>query len=65
VSEEKDPADGPGEAVIDEPTAHALDPSPDPNNEWEEKAAEQIDSGTGEGSDEDENSTAETEEGSG
>ena len=60
MSAEKNPADGPGEAVIDEPTQHALDPEPDPNNEWEEKAAEQIESGSGEGSDEDDRSTAET-----
>jgi hypothetical protein len=62
MSEDRNPADGPGEAVIDEPTEHALDPTPDPNNEWEEKAAEQVESGSGKGSDEDENSTAETDE---
>ena len=39
---ENNPADGPGEAVIDEPTEPALDPVADPNTEWEEKAAEQI-----------------------
>ena len=61
---EKNPTDGPGEAVIDEPTAHALDAEPDPNNEWEEKAAEQ-ESGSGEGSDENEDSTAETGESAG
>lgn len=33
--------DGPGEAVIDEPTEHALDPEPDPNTEWEKSAADQ------------------------
>lgn len=43
--QEKSAADGPGEAVIDEPTEHALDPAKDPNNEWEEKAAEQIEEG--------------------
>jgi hypothetical protein len=64
MSDEKNPADGPGEMVIDEPTGHALDPEPDPNTEWEEKAAEQ-ESGSGEGSDEDENSTAETDESAG
>ena len=65
MSDEKNPADGPGEMVIDEPTGHALDAEPDPNNEWEEKAAEQAESGSGEGSDEDEDSTAETEESAG
>ena len=64
MGDEKNQADGPGEMVIDEPTGHALDAEPDPNNEWEEKAAEQ-ESGSGEGSDEDENSTAETGESAG
>ena len=45
TDENKSPADGPGEAVIDEPTEHALDPAKDPNNEWEAKAAEQIKEG--------------------
>lgn len=31
-------ADGPGEAVIDEPTEHALDPTLEPNTEWEQAA---------------------------
>ena len=35
-------ADGPGEAVLDEPTEHALDPAADPNTEWEQRAADQI-----------------------
>jgi hypothetical protein len=35
-------ADGPGEAVIDEPTEHALDPEADPNTEWEKSAEEQL-----------------------
>lgn len=39
---EKNPADGPGEAVLDEPTAPALDPEADPNTEWEQKAADQV-----------------------
>jgi hypothetical protein len=64
MSDEKNQADGPGEMVIDEPTGHALDPEPDPNNEWEERAADQ-ESGSGEGDDEDENSTAETGESAG
>lgn len=38
-------ADGPGEAVIDEPTEHALDTEPDPNTEWEEAAEEQREEG--------------------
>lgn len=38
----KNPADGPGEAVLDEPTAPALDPEDDPNTEWEQKAADQL-----------------------
>ena len=42
TEDKNNPADGPGEAVIDEPTEHALDPAKDPNNEWEAKAAEQI-----------------------
>lgn len=50
--DKNNPADGPGEAVIDEPTEHALDPAKDPNNEWEEDAAEQItESGPAGGSD--------------
>jgi hypothetical protein len=39
--------DGPGEAVIDEPTAHALDPEADPSTEWERSAAEQTGSTDG------------------
>lgn len=44
--QEKDRADGPGEAVLDEPTAPALDPESDPNTEWEQKAADQVEGGT-------------------
>jgi hypothetical protein len=53
--EERNPADGAGEAVIDEPTEHALDPTPDPNTEWEKAAAdqEQDDDDTSEGTSED------------
>jgi hypothetical protein len=51
VSEEEksqtSPADGPGEAVLDEPTEHALDPEKDPNTEWEKSAEEQLEAGTG------------------
>ncbi len=42
-----DEPDGPGEAVIDEPTEHALDPEPDPNTEWEEKAADETEDDEG------------------
>ena len=47
TEEKNNPTDGPGEAVIDEPTEHALDPASDPNTEWEEKAAEQMSEGEG------------------
>lgn len=40
-------ADGEGESVLDEPTAHALDPEPDPNNEWEESAQEHLEGDKG------------------
>ncbi len=43
---EKNEADGPGEAVLDEPTAHALDPEGDPNTEWEQKAVDQVEGAT-------------------
>ena len=42
TDEQKNEADGPGESVLDEPTAHALDPETDPNTEWEQKAADQV-----------------------
>ena len=42
IDDEKNEADGPGEAVLDEPTAHALDPENDPNTEWEQKAVDQV-----------------------
>lgn len=45
TEEKNNPADGPGEALIDEPTEPALDPVADPNTEWEEKAADQISEG--------------------
>ena len=41
MTDQSNPADGPGEVVVDEPTQPALDPDPDPNTEWEAKAAEQ------------------------
>lgn len=47
TGKENSSADGPGEALIDEPTEPALDPEADPNTEWEEKAAEQISEGEG------------------
>jgi hypothetical protein len=56
TDENKSPADGPGEAVIDEPTEHALDPAKDPNTEWEAKAAEQIEAGEDGSSDDSEKS---------
>lgn len=46
IDDEKSAADGPGEAVLDEPTAHALDPEADPNNEWEQKAVDQLEGGS-------------------
>ncbi|MGH2755997.1 MAG: hypothetical protein ACRDLB_16405 [Actinomycetota bacterium] len=61
MNDEKNPADGPGEAVIDEPTEHALDEEPDPNTEWEKDAADQ-EKGSGEGEDREDSSTAENEE---
>lgn len=67
---EQNKADGPGEALIDEPTEHALDPELEPNTEWEEAAdpgsedsedsedsdssSEDTSSGTSEGTSEDE-----------
>ena len=46
IDDEKNAADGPGEAVLDEPTAHALDPESDPNTEWEQKAVDQVEGAT-------------------
>lgn len=66
--QERNQADGPGEALIDEPTEHALDPTMDPNTEWEQAAepddddsedsstgtSEDTSTGTSEGTSEDE-----------
>jgi len=49
IDDEKNEADGPGEAVLDEPTAHALDPETDPNTEWEQKAVDQVEGSGAEG----------------
>jgi len=44
----KNAADGPGEDLVDEPTGHALDAEPDPSNEWEKEAEEQMDQSSAE-----------------